>query len=132
MINLSGLGGGVTLFLMAACSSAGAATSGKAKETTFSASASTPATTASLPLGTVTTTTAQVRIPVSGMSCAACVAQVRKTLQGVNGVEDVTVSLADQEARVRFQPGKVDSKWLVQTINDLGYQAGSPLPGEKE
>lgn len=76
--------------------------------------------------------TAIVRIPVDGMSCAVCVARTRKALQGVEGVDDVTVSLAEREARVRFQPGKVNPDQLLRTINDLGYRAGAPVTTEKE
>lgn len=67
-----------------------------------------------------------VQIPVEGMSCAACVARVKKTLTSIGGVADVEVSLVGRRARVRFDPSRLSSDQLVAAIKSLGYQAGVP------
>lgn len=67
-----------------------------------------------------------VLIPVEGMSCVACAARVKKTLTSIAGVGDVQVSLAERNARVRFDPSRIAPDRLVAAINGLGYQAGTP------
>ena len=67
-----------------------------------------------------------VEIPVEGMSCAACVARVKKTLTSMGGVSDVEVSLLKRRARVRFDPSRLSPDQLVGAIKGLGYQAGAP------
>src|SRR4030067_3461932 len=48
-----------------------------------------------------------VALPVQGMSCVACAARVKKTLTSIAGVGDVQVSLAERNARVRFDPSRL-------------------------
>ena len=67
-----------------------------------------------------------VVIPVEGMSCVACAARVKKTLTSIAGVGDVEVSLAERNARVRFDPSRIAPDRLAAAINGLGYQAGTP------
>lgn len=67
-----------------------------------------------------------VVIPVEGMSCVACAARVKKTLTSIAGVGDTEVSLGERNARVRFDPSRIDPHRLVATINALGYRAGTP------
>ncbi len=67
-----------------------------------------------------------VQIPVEGMSCAACVARVKKTLTSISGVSDVEVSLVERRARIRFDPSRLSSEQLVDAIKGLGYQVGAP------
>ena len=69
-----------------------------------------------------------VRIPVQGMTCAVCAANVKKALQSVDGVQEAEVDLARREARVRYDDGKVPSEQLVAAIHRLGYKAGTPVP----
>jgi len=66
-----------------------------------------------------------VTVPIQGMSCASCVAQVKKKLKSMDGVTEVEVSLEHRNARVRYLDGKVLPEHLVTAINDLGYKAGS-------
>lgn len=66
----------------------------------------------------------KVVIPIEGMSCMSCVANVRKTLSGIDGVKDVKVSLQDKNAIVTYDPKKVTTEQLKNSINKLGYKAG--------
>lgn len=74
----------------------------------------------SLPTKTVT-------LPVEGMTCASCVARVKKTLQSIDGVTEIEVSLAQRAARVSYRDAKVSPERLAAAINDLGYRAGTPV-----
>lgn len=69
-----------------------------------------------------------VRIPVEGMSCVACAANVKKTLVAIAGVEHVEVHLGERNAQVRFNSQQVTTDKLVTVINGLGYSAGTPIP----
>ena len=68
-----------------------------------------------------------ISIPVEGMTCAACVARVKKSLATLDGVSAVEVSLAERRARVHYAAGKLSPEQLANAINDLGYHAGEPV-----
>ena len=67
-----------------------------------------------------------IRIPVSGMTCAACQARVQRTLQRQPGVVDAGVNLMMHDATVRYAPDAVTPDQLVAAIRDTGY--GAELP----
>src|SRR3954466_5579415 len=67
-----------------------------------------------------------IRIPVSGMTCAACQARVQRTLQRQPGVVDAGVNLMMHDATVRYAPSAVSPEQLVAAIRDTGY--GAELP----
>ncbi|MDD4987236.1 MAG: heavy metal-associated domain-containing protein, partial [Dehalococcoidales bacterium] len=47
-----------------------------------------------------------VIVPVTGMSCAACAANVTNALKEVSGVRDARVNLATGQALVEIDPAK--------------------------
>ena len=65
-----------------------------------------------------------VVVPVEGMSCAACVASVRKAVKSVEGVTAVEVNLAQRDARVEYDAARVSPDKIVNAINDAGFKAG--------
>jgi copper ion binding protein len=67
-----------------------------------------------------------IEIPIEGMSCMSCAASVKKTLSAIDGVKNVTVSLEDKNARIKYDTQKVSPKELAEAINKLGYMAGEP------
>ena len=67
--------------------------------------------------------TQRVRIPVSGMTCAACQARVQRALQGAPGVLDASVNLMMKDASVTYDPSAVTPQALVGVIRDTGYGA---------
>ena len=67
-----------------------------------------------------------IRIPVNGMTCAACQATVQRTLQHKPGVVDVSVHLLTKDASITYDPAVVSPQQLVHTIRDAGYQAELP------
>ena len=71
-----------------------------------------------------------IRIPVSGMTCAACQARVQRTLQKQPGVVDAGVNLMMQDATVRYSPRAITPEQLVSAIRDTGY--GAELPRAEE
>ena len=57
---------------------------------------------------------------VDGMMCNHCRANVEKTLQGLQGVEEVTVDLASGTATVK---GDVSDEVVIAAVTDIGYKA---------
>jgi Cu+-exporting ATPase len=60
-------------------------------------------------------------IPVTGMTCANCVATVERTLKKTGGVSDATVNYASERATVRFDPTTVREQELRARIERAGY-----------
>ena len=71
-----------------------------------------------------------IRIPVSGMTCAACSARVQRTLQKQPGVDDAAVNLMMKSATVTFDPAAVSPERLVEAIRDTGYGAELASPDQ--
>ncbi len=69
---------------------------------------------------------ATIRIPVTGMTCAACQARVQRTLQKQPGVADASVNLMMHDATVSFDPTTITPERLVSVIEDAGYGASLP------
>ena len=69
-----------------------------------------------------------IRIPVTGMTCAACQSRVQRTLQQQPGVNDATVNLILNDATVTFDPATTSPAALVNVIRDAGYGASLAAP----
>jgi copper ion binding protein len=67
-----------------------------------------------------------IEIPIEGMSCMSCVANVKQTLSNIDGVREVNVSLKEKKATVKFDNEKITQEQLVAAINKIGYTAGKP------
>ena len=63
----------------------------------------------------------EVTLQIVGMTCAACVAAVEKTLKKVPGVEDAVVNLATEKARVWYNPQTASILDLRQAVKNAGY-----------
>ncbi len=59
------------------------------------------------------------------MSYIACVAGIRKTLSGLESVNEVPVSLEDKNAVVKYDTQKITLENIEKTINEMGYKRGS-------
>ncbi len=66
------------------------------------------------------------RIPVTGMTCAACQANVQRALQREAGVAEAAVNLMTAIATVTYDPQQVTPTGLVGAIRAAGY--GATLP----
>ena len=66
------------------------------------------------------------RIPVQGMTCAACQSRVQRTLQQEAGVSDASVNLMMGTATVTYDPAATRPEALVDAIRKTGYDAELP------
>jgi Cu+-exporting ATPase len=70
-------------------------------------------------------------IPVYGMTCQHCEKRVTKVLQGLPGVEDVQVSLAEGQASFTLDPAQTTMEEIKQAIAEAGYST-EPITAESE
>jgi Cu+-exporting ATPase len=66
--------------------------------------------------------TEQATIPISGISCASCVATIEGALRSTRGVLSAAVNFATNAARVEFAPATVSLAELRRAIRDAGYE----------
>ena len=62
--------------------------------------------------------------PVSGMTCASCVARVEEALKSVTGIITVNVNLASEKATVEYIEGTAISE-MRNAVANAGYSLGS-------
>lgn len=66
---------------------------------------------------------ANVRLKVSGMTCAHCQATVERALTSITGVYTAVVDLPDGWAEVDFNDDAVTTEALVAAVQRAGYDA---------
>ena len=57
------------------------------------------------------------------MHCAGCAVAVEKTLRRRPGVQEVEISFAAQQGRLRYDPNLTDLDNVFQTLRGTGYRA---------
>ena len=60
-------------------------------------------------------------IPVIGMACSACSANVERKLNSLNGVASASVSLPSRTALIDFNPDEISLEDLKAAINAIGF-----------
>ncbi|SRR5258708_40068715 len=63
----------------------------------------------------------RIKLPISGMSCAACAYRIEQALTTAEGVTDVHVSRTPSYASVRFDPTQINLISLVKRVYNEGY-----------
>lgn len=69
----------------------------------------------------------QYRLKIEGMSCEHCVRAVAGALQAVDGIEDVSVSLEDKQAKFSA-PEDLDMDRVKKAIQEEGYTVWAGRP----
>ena len=60
-------------------------------------------------------------IPVVGMACSACSANVEKKLNSLAGISSASVSLPGRSALIDYDPTSISLEKMKQAVNDIGY-----------
>lgn len=63
----------------------------------------------------------QVVLPVTGMTCANCVATIERNVKKLDGVDTVNVNLASERATVSFDPQKLSLENILAKVERAGY-----------
>jgi Cu+-exporting ATPase len=65
--------------------------------------------------------TRQLTLPITGMTCANCVATVERNLKKLDGVQSAVVNLSSERATVDFVPTKLKLEDVIARVNRAGY-----------
>ncbi|GAC1645366.1 MAG: mercury resistance system periplasmic binding protein MerP [Acidobacteriaceae bacterium] len=76
---------------------------------------------ATLPLAAFAMAPQTVTLDVQNMTCPVCPITVKKSLQSVSGVSDVSIDFAKKTARVTYDPDKAKSADLTAATANAGY-----------
>ncbi|MBI2369126.1 MAG: cation-translocating P-type ATPase, partial [Deltaproteobacteria bacterium] len=68
----------------------------------------------------------RAQFKVGGMACSFCTETIKKGLGRMDGVAEVHVSLAHEEALVTYDPQRVHATTLADTLRSLGYRVRDP------
>ena len=60
-------------------------------------------------------------IPVIGMACAACAANVERKLNAIDGVNSASVSLAGRTVLIDYDPARVTPEYMKRRVSEAGY-----------
>ena len=63
----------------------------------------------------------QIVLPITGMTCANCVATIERNLKKMDGINLVVVNLSSERATVEFDPEKQSLETVVQRVQRVGY-----------
>jgi P-type Cu+ transporter len=65
--------------------------------------------------------TKSLTLPITGMTCANCVAAVERNLKKLDGVETASVNLSSERASVEFDSAKLGLSELIARVERAGY-----------
>ena len=65
--------------------------------------------------------TANLELPISGMTCANCANTIQRRLNKTDGVLEASVNYANEKAVIRYVPGAVTRSELVAAVRKAGY-----------
>ena len=63
----------------------------------------------------------QISLPVTGMTCANCVATIERNLKKESGVQTAVVNLSSERATVEFDPSLTGLDQVIGRIRRAGY-----------
>jgi Cu+-exporting ATPase len=79
------------------------------------------------PAGSTAGSTAELSLPIEGMTCASCVNRIERFLKKTPGVEEAMVNLATEVATIRYLPDQAGRAELVAAVEAAGYDV-RPAP----
>src|ERR1044071_9723419 len=65
--------------------------------------------------------TKQLTLPITGMTCANCVATVERNLKKLDGVNTAVVNLSSERATVDFDVAKLGLSDMIARVQRAGY-----------
>jgi Cu+-exporting ATPase len=63
----------------------------------------------------------KITLPVAGMTCANCAMNIERAVKKLNGVSDIRVNFAAEQAAVSFDPARLEVKDVIAKISSSGY-----------
>lgn len=62
-------------------------------------------------------------INIDGMTCGGCVASVHNATADIDGLDDISIELADNQATVTFDDSKTSAEVIAAAIDEAGFDA---------
>ena len=69
---------------------------------------------------------------ITGMSCAACQANITKNVEKLDGINKVQVNLITNKMIVEFNENIISEENIINTVISIGYGASSDSESKKE
>ena len=63
-----------------------------------------------------------ITLPVTGMTCANCAANIERGLKKLEGIQNTNVNFAAEQAVIAFDPKHIHVKEVVNNIERSGYK----------
>uniref|UniRef100_UPI0032179674 heavy-metal-associated domain-containing protein n=1 Tax=uncultured Draconibacterium sp. TaxID=1573823 RepID=UPI0032179674 len=63
----------------------------------------------------------EATIHIGGLHCESCVASVEKGINGLDGIQNVVVTLTDSTAVVKYDASKLKLAEIEKTVEKRGY-----------
>ena len=79
-------------------------------------------------------TTKQITVPITGMTCANCVATIERVTKKMPGIALASVNLSSERGVFEFDPNALTERDVIAKIEDIGYgvaraEADIPIQG---
>jgi len=65
------------------------------------------------------------KFSLTGMTCAACQANITKSVRKLSGVKSVDVSLLSNQMSVAYEESQADTDMIINAVKEIGYGAAS-------
>jgi Cu+-exporting ATPase len=63
-----------------------------------------------------------LNLPITGMSCANCAANITKTVSKLDGVIEANTNYAAEKTMISYDPDKIKASEIINKINDIGFK----------
>lgn len=79
----------------------------------------------------------QITLPITGMTCANCVATIERNVRKLPGISVANVNLASEKMTVAFDPALLDEHGIIARVERIGYgvatgKAELPITGLRD
>lgn len=72
------------------------------------------------------------KLNISGMHCASCALLIKKSIQSVNGVQDVSVNYATKKAIIKYDSEKSNIENLKSAVISAGYNVSEKTASDSD
>jgi copper ion binding protein len=62
-------------------------------------------------------------INIEGMTCGGCVASVHTATADIDGLDNISIELAENQATVTFDDSQTSAEAIAAAIDDAGFDA---------
>ncbi len=64
-----------------------------------------------------------LNLNIGGMTCASCVKSIENAVSKLEGIKEINVNLATEQASVSFDPTVISARKIIGAIEEIGYTA---------